>query len=59
MNISGEIYDLLENYLSGRFMRVALMEKILHGNQFLLELPKIQFWNHIFFLVYINDLPNK
>ena len=34
MGISEEIYNVLENYLSGRFQRVILNEQTFRGDQF-------------------------
>ena len=34
VGISGELYNLLENYLSGRFQRVVLMDKFDPRDQF-------------------------
>ena len=34
MGISGEPYNLIENYLFDRFQRVVLNDQLHHGNQF-------------------------
>ena len=50
MGISGELYNLLENYLSGRFQKVVLNGQTSSGDRFWQVCPKDQFWVHFFFL---------
>ena len=57
MGISGEFYDLLENYLSGRLQRVILNGQTSSWRPILAGVP--QWSGPLLFLIYMNNLPNK
>ena len=59
MGISGEFYYLLENYLSGRFQRIALNGHTSSWKPILAGAPQRSIIGPLLFLIYINDLPNK
>ena len=59
MGISGELYDLLQNYISGRLQRVILTGQTSSWRPILAGVPQGSILGPLFFLIYINDLPNK
>ena len=58
LGISGELYNLLENYLSGRFQRVVLNGQTSSWRPALAGVPQGSIMGSLPFLIYINDLPS-
>ena len=59
MGISGELFKLLENYLTGRFQRVVLNGQTSSWRPILAGVLQGSILGLLLFLVYINDLSNR
>ena len=59
MGISGELYELIENYLSGRLQIVILNEKTSSWRPILVRVLQYSILGPLLFLIYINGLPNR
>ena len=59
MGISGEHYNLLDNFLLGRFQKVILNGQTLSWKPVIAGIPESSTLGSLLFLVYINDLTNE
>ena len=59
LGISGELYNLLENYLSGRLQRVALNGQMSSWKPVLTGATQGSILNPLLLLIYVDDLTKK
>ena len=59
LGISGELYNLLENYLSGRLQRVALNGQMSSWKPVLTGATQGSILNPLLLLIFVDDLTNK
>ena len=59
MWISGELYNLLENLLSGRPQKVVLNGQMSSWRPVLASVAQVSILGPLIFLIYVNDLPNE
>ena len=59
VGVSGDPFNLLENYLSGRLQRVVLNGQTSSWKSVLAGVPEGSILGPLLFLVYIDELPNE
>ena len=59
MGLSGELYNFLESYLSGRLQRIVLNGQMSLWRSIQAGVPQGSILGPLLFLIYINNFPNE
>ena len=57
--VSGNLFQLITSFLSGRFLRVLLNSQISDWETIQAGVPQVSILGPLFFLIYINDIINN